>query len=72
MRAPGGVPDAEPMATGPRTLQLEILPGPGPVRGRLLPVSGAARSFEGWLQLLDVLAEAIDVEPDPPVGQQTA
>jgi hypothetical protein len=48
------------MATEPRTLRLEILPGPGPLQGQLVPGSGPAREFEGWLQLLEVLAEVID------------
>jgi hypothetical protein len=48
------------MATEARTLRLEILPGPGPVQGQLIPGTGPAREFEGWLQLLDVLAEVID------------
>ena len=48
------------MAPESRTLRLELLPGPGPVHGRLLPDTGPTRSFEGWLQLLDVLAEAIE------------
>ena len=62
------------MATEGRSLRLEILPGPGPLHGRLFPASGPALDFEGWLQLLDVLAEAIDVEPGPDgtAGQQTA
>jgi len=48
------------MATEARTLRLEILPGPGPLRGRLVPGSGPAQEFEGWLQLLDALADAIE------------
>lgn len=43
-----------------RTLRLEILPGPGPLHGRLVPGSGPALEFEGWLQLLDVLADVIE------------
>jgi hypothetical protein len=50
------------MATEARTLRLEILPGPGPIQGQLVPGSGPAREFEGWLQLLEVLAEVIDGE----------
>jgi hypothetical protein len=41
---------------------LEILPGPGPVRGRLVAGSGPELEFEGWLQLLDVLADVIDAD----------
>ena len=48
------------MATEGLSLRLEILPGPGPLHGRLYSGSGPALDFEGWLQLLDVLAEAIE------------
>ena len=60
MRRSGWVPQAAGMATEGRSLRLEILPGPGPLHGRLYPGSGPALDFEGWLQLLDVLAEAIE------------
>ncbi|MBJ7358529.1 hypothetical protein [Nocardioides sp.] len=50
------------MTTEGRSLRLEILPGPGPVQGRLDPGTGPAREFVGWLQLLEVLAEVIDAE----------
>jgi hypothetical protein len=52
------------MADEPRTLRLEILPGPGPLHGRLVAGSAPALEFEGWLQLLDVLAEVIEGEAD--------
>ena len=48
------------MATEARSLRLEILPGPGPLHGRLVSESGTALAFEGWLQRLDVLADAIE------------
>lgn len=60
MRRSGLMPEAAGMATEGRSLRLEILPGPGPLRGRLYPTSGPALDFEGWLQLLDVLADAIE------------
>jgi len=48
------------MATEARSLRLEILPGAGPVRGHLVAGTEPAREFEGWLQLLDLLADVID------------
>lgn len=56
------VPDAGVMTSEGRTLRLEILPGPGPIHGQLVPGSGPVREFEGWLQLLEVLADVIDGE----------
>jgi len=50
------------MASEVRSLRLEILPGPGPVHGRLVSGTGTPRDFEGWLQLLDLLADAIEGE----------
>ena len=60
MRQSTPVPEAAGMATEVRSLRLEILPGPGPLHGRLYAGSGPALVFEGWLQLLDVLAEVIE------------
>jgi hypothetical protein len=60
MRRRGPVPQPGGMAEEVRTLRLEIFPGPGPLHGRLVPGSGPALEFAGWLQLLDVLAEVIE------------
>lgn len=54
--------------THPRELRLQIDEGSRDLHGRLIDPAGDQHEFDGWLELLHLLGEAIDLPPPHQAG----